>query len=92
MDSQSSTQIEFGKGILFNWGHDKKDPFKIINKSDYGPTEMRDEWFRFKMTAKTRMKILKALKCFPQESYSMFAKLSNGNFFLLIILLLLLII
>lgn len=68
---------EYDRAVFFNWKNVEK-PFTVINKSDYGDTEIRQEWFKHQMTSKSRQKILKALKCYPDHIYSMFAKLEKG--------------
>lgn len=49
MDSESlpATQetpslVLYDKAIFFNWKKGVQNPFHVVEKADYGPTELRD--------------------------------------------------
>lgn len=83
MESQDSTQVlgrEYDKCVFFDWSPGNKKPFASFAKSDFGPTELREEYFKHQMKPSSRLKILKALKCFPAKMYSMFGKIERGKY------------
>lgn len=92
MDSQPSSESQsllsdsqafekdYYKCLLFNWSTGNETPFQAFPKEKFGPGEVREEWYKYQLRAESRMKILKALKTFPQEVMSMFGKIERGNY------------
>ena len=85
MSSESTilkkTDRKYVKCILFSWRPGLKNPFSIFPKENFGPTEIREEWYKFQLKPESRLRILKALASFPGEKWSMFAKVEKGRIF-----------
>ena len=71
-------QNEYDKCVLFHWRAGVTEPFVMFPKEKFGPTEIRDLWYKHQMLPKCRIKLLRGLKCYPGESWSMFAKVQKG--------------
>ena len=76
-DSQA-VEKEYYKCLLFNWRPGLKTPFQTFPKENFGPSEVREEWYKYQLKPESRMKILKALKTFPEDVMSMYAKIEKG--------------
>ena len=81
-DSQVQVfEKEYYRCILYNWRSGLKTPFKSFPKENYGPGEIREEWYKYQLKPDSRVKILRALKTFPEDVMSMFAKIEKGRNF-----------
>lgn len=79
--NKSSVEREYVKCILFSWRPGLKTPFAIFPRENFGPTEIRDVWYKFQLKPEYRIRILKALASFPGENWSLFAKVEKGFFY-----------
>lgn len=70
---------EYNKLVLFNHKPGSTEPFEIFNRDNFTDSEIRPEWYRFQMTPKSRIKKLIALKTYPQEVWSVFAKIQSSE-------------
>lgn len=69
---------DYYKCLLYNWSPGNKTPFQAFPREKYGAGEIREEWYRYQLKPESRKKILKALKTFPIDVMSMFAKIERG--------------
>lgn len=75
------SEREYDGAVLFNWGKGQKKPFRSFDRNVFDTFEIRPEYYQFQLTPQSRIKKLKPLMKYPNQSISMFAKLEKGRIF-----------
>ena len=74
---KNSTSLVYDQIVLFNWSKDELHPFKVYPRSDFRDEEIRDEWLKYQMRPKSRIRKLKSISKLPNQNLSMFAKVQS---------------
>lgn len=70
--------------ILFDWNVDVEMPFVVYKLSQFTDSDIKPTWISNNLGVSSRIKKIKNLSLFPGGTYSLFAKIEIGSFFVIL--------